>query len=63
LYGILLIILEFNSSEISVLLGLVPFLHFKFLYCCGLSLFLLNTISFFLILGSFGKSAQLGFHL
>ena len=63
LYGILLIIIEFNTTEIPVILALVPFFKYKVLYCCGFTFFLLDIISLFLTLGSFGKSAQLGFHL
>jgi len=55
--------LEFNSTEIPVILCLVPFLKKKLIYCCGLHFFLLDIISFFLTLGSFGKSAQMGLHL
>jgi len=46
-----------------VFFALIPFLKFKLINIFGIYFNFLNTISFLLMLGAFGKSAQVGLHL
>jgi NADH:ubiquinone oxidoreductase subunit 5 (subunit L)/multisubunit Na+/H+ antiporter MnhA subunit len=63
LYGIILVVLEFNTSEIQVFFSLIPFFKCKFINICGVYFNLLNVIAFLFMLGAFGKSAQIGLHI
>ena len=63
LYGIVLISIELNTLELPVFFSLIPFIKLKGIYIFGSHFNLLNVIAFFLMLGAFGKSAQVGLHI
>ena len=63
LYGIVLITLEFNTTELPVFFALIPFYQHTSIILFGFFFNLLHVIAFFLMLGAFGKSAQIGLHL
>lgn len=62
LIGILLIFFYFRSVDFAVVFVLAP--YFNLIECCflGHPLKILSVISFFLFVGSVGKSAQIGLH-
>jgi NADH:ubiquinone oxidoreductase subunit 5 (subunit L)/multisubunit Na+/H+ antiporter MnhA subunit len=63
LYGIILVSIELNTLELPVFFSLIPFIKLKSIYIFGSQFNLLNVISFFFMLGAFGKSAQVGLHI
>ena len=62
LCGVFLIFYIFRTLDFSVLFLLVPFFIENSFSILGVNFFCLDTICFFLFLGSMGKSAQIGLH-
>jgi NADH:ubiquinone oxidoreductase subunit 5 (subunit L)/multisubunit Na+/H+ antiporter MnhA subunit len=62
LIGILLIIYFFRSLDFSIIFSLVPYFIGTTFMFLNYELEILSLISFFLFIGSIGKSAQLGLH-
>jgi NADH-quinone oxidoreductase subunit L len=60
--GILLIFLFFRNTEFLIVFDLVGFLNFEYFIFFFFSFRILDLITFFLLLGAFGKSAQIIFH-
>jgi len=60
--GVALIFYFFRTVDFSVVFVLAPFFSKVTFMFLGQELFVLDTICFFLFLGSMGKSAQLGLH-
>lgn len=61
--GILLIFYTFNTFDFLILSGLVPFFYKKTFFFFGFNFKILNLISWFLLIGSVSKSAQLILHV
>lgn len=62
LIGILLIIYFFRTLDFSIIFSLVPYFVGTTFTFLNYELEILSLISFFLFIGSIGKSAQLGLH-
>jgi len=63
LTGVLFIFNELGSLNFLTLFPMVPYLAASKFCIFGLNFNLLNLICLFLLLGAFGKSAQLGLHV
>ncbi len=63
LIGVLFIFTELGSLNFLTLFPMIPYLSASKFCIFGLSFNLLNLICIFLLLGAFGKSAQLGLHV
>ena len=62
LTGIVFIFNEIGSLNFLTLFSIIPYLSNSNFFFFGVEFNLLNVICFFLLLGAFGKSAQLGLH-
>jgi len=62
LLGILLIFFYFRSVDFAVIFVLVPYFNLIECFFLGYQLKILSVMSFFLFVGSVGKSAQIGLH-
>jgi len=62
LIGILLLFFYFRSVDFAVVFVLAPYFNLIECFFLGHSLKILSVISFFLFVGSVGKSAQIGLH-
>ena len=63
LVGIIFIFNEFGSLNFLSIFPLVPYFVNANFIILGFSFNSLNFICFFLLLGAFGKSAQIGLHI
>ena len=61
-YGIILILLFFKTSDYTLVFFLFYFNKLESIVFFGSEQFLVNMICLFLFIGSIGKSAQLGLH-
>lgn len=62
LTGVVFIFNELGSLNFLTLFSIIPYLPNSNFFFFGLEFNLLNAICLFLLLGAFGKSAQLGLH-
>lgn len=62
-FGIIIIFLYFGTTDFIVVFNLVPFLINENFYFLGISFYIIDLVSFFFLVGSLGKSAQLFFHV
>jgi NADH-quinone oxidoreductase subunit L len=62
IYGIILIFLNFKTTEFLIIFDLVKFLLDEKIIFFSFSFAKIDLICFFLFLGAIGKSAQLGLH-
>lgn len=62
IYGIILIFLNFKTTEFLIIFDLVKFLVDEKVIFFSFCFAKIDLICFFLFLGAIGKSAQLGFH-
>lgn len=60
--SILLIFMYFKSVDYSTIFSLTPFFIYEQVNLFSFEFYLLDLISFFLLIGAIGKSAQLGLH-
>ena len=60
--GIVLLFFVFQSVDFEIVFSLVPFFEEQNILFMGLSFNTLEILSFFLFIGSVGKSAQIGLH-
>jgi len=60
--GIVLLFFVFQSVDFEIVFSLVPFFEEQNILFMGLSFNVLEILSFFLFIGSVGKSAQIGLH-
>jgi NADH:ubiquinone oxidoreductase subunit 5 (subunit L)/multisubunit Na+/H+ antiporter MnhA subunit len=60
--ALLLLFFTFNTLDYIIIFNLIPSFISNSLVFLGFHLNLITLISFFLFIGSIGKSAQIGFH-
>jgi NADH-quinone oxidoreductase subunit L len=60
--GILLILLNFKSTDYNIIFNLLPYIYNDKIIFLNICINKINLITFFLFVGAIGKSAQLGFH-
>lgn len=60
--AILLLFVNFNTLDYIIIFNLIPFTTNYTYFFLGLNFNLITLISFFLFIGSIGKSAQIGLH-
>jgi len=60
--AILLILIKFKTSDILIIINLLPYISTENYIILNCSINLINIITFFLFIGAIGKSAQIGFH-
>lgn len=60
--AICLLYIIFQTLDFEIIFSLVPFFEDQFLFFIGKYISIIELISFFLLVGSIGKSAQLGLH-
>jgi len=62
IFAIIIIFLIFKTTDYIIVFNLIHFFHTDTYFFLGFSFNILTLISFFLLIGAIGKSAQIGFH-
>jgi len=60
--ALILILVEFKTLDFLIVFNLIPFLIDEKMVFLGINFLKIDLISFFLLIGAMGKSAQIGLH-
>jgi NADH:ubiquinone oxidoreductase subunit 5 (subunit L)/multisubunit Na+/H+ antiporter MnhA subunit len=63
MFGIVLILITFKTSNYLIVFNLIPFIVTKTYIMFNVTISLVSVVAFFLFVGAIGKSAQIGFHV
>jgi proton-translocating NADH-quinone oxidoreductase chain L len=62
LFAIIFFLLKFKTTDFNIIFNLIPFIFEDIYYFLFKTFNIIELISFFILIGAIGKSAQIGFH-